>query len=91
MTFTYLLQLVVLLKITGPTIVACTATRHQLSLYGAGLHRLDVDSVNSSSDYFAYLCVPVSETTLQQKRRSIGYQFHLQWQTVETDCKNEPC
>jgi hypothetical protein len=26
-----------------------------------------VDSVNASSDYFEYLCFPVSETTLHQK------------------------
>jgi hypothetical protein len=42
-------------------------TRHQLSLEGAGLRGLDVDSANSSSDYFAYLCIPASETTLHQK------------------------
>jgi hypothetical protein len=33
---------------------------------GAGHRGLDVDSVNSSSDYFAYLCIAGSETTLHQ-------------------------
>jgi hypothetical protein len=43
-------------KNTGTTILlTLRATRHQLSLYGAGLHGLCADSVNSSSDYFAYL------------------------------------
>jgi hypothetical protein len=41
--------------------------RHQLSLDGAGLNGLDVDSVNSSSDYFAYLCILPNNTTLHQK------------------------
>jgi hypothetical protein len=35
---------------------------------GAGLRGLDVDSVNSSSDYFAYVCIPAIEATLHQKR-----------------------
>jgi hypothetical protein len=32
-----------------------------------------VDSANSGSDYFAYLCIPASETTLHQKE----YQLRL--------------
>jgi hypothetical protein len=64
---------IVLLKNTGPTILlALKHTRHQLTLDGAGLRGLDVDSVNSSSDYFEYLCIPGSETTLHQKRMSIA-------------------
>jgi hypothetical protein len=47
-------------------------TRHQLSLDGAGLPGLDVDSVNSNSDYFVYLCIPASETMLHQRRMSIA-------------------
>jgi hypothetical protein len=47
-------------------------TRHQLALDEAGLHRLDVDSLKFSSDYFAYLCIPANETMLHQKRLSIG-------------------
>jgi hypothetical protein len=72
---------------------SCTEqqTRHQLSLDEVGLHGLDVDSVNSSSNYFAYLCITESETTLHQKRMSIADQSHLRQQTVETNCKNEPC
>jgi hypothetical protein len=58
--------------------------RHQLSLHRAGLHGLNVDSLNSSSDYFAYLFIPSSETTLHQKRMSIADQSHLQQHTVET-------
>jgi hypothetical protein len=46
--------------------------RHQLSLDGAGFHGLDMDSLNSISDYFAYLYIPASETTLHQKRMSIA-------------------
>jgi hypothetical protein len=66
-------------------------TRHQLSLDGTGLCGLDVNSVNSSGDYFAYLCIPASETTLHQKRMSIADCSHLQQQTEETNCKNELC
>jgi hypothetical protein len=51
---------------------------------------LDVDSVNSSSDYFAYLCISASETKFRQKRMSIVAQSHLQQQNVETTCKTEP-
>jgi chitinase len=38
----------------------------------AGLDGLDVDLVNSSSDYFATSCIPSSETTLHQKKMSIA-------------------
>jgi hypothetical protein len=38
-----------------------------------------------------YLCIPASKTMLHQKRMSIVDQSHLQQQTVETNCKNEPC
>jgi hypothetical protein len=61
-------------------------TRYQFVLDGAGLHGLYVDSVNSSCDYFAHLCIPASETTLQQKRMSIADRSHLRRQTVETKC-----
>jgi hypothetical protein len=49
--------------------------RHQLSPDGAGLCGLDVDSVNASSDYFAYLCIPASETMLHQEKE---HRSHLQ-------------
>jgi hypothetical protein len=69
MTCTYLSQLIVSLKSTGPeSSLHLQHTRHQISLDGAGLRGLDMDSVNFSSDYFAYLCIPASETTLHQKR-----------------------
>jgi hypothetical protein len=58
---------------------------------GAGLRGLDVESFNSSTNYFAYLCIPASETTLYQKRMIVVDQCHLQRQAVETSCKNEPC
>jgi hypothetical protein len=45
---------------------------HQISLDGAGLHGLDVDFLNSSWDYFAYLCIPAGEITLHNKRTSIA-------------------
>jgi hypothetical protein len=66
-------------------------TGHQFSLDGAGLRGLDVDSVNSSSDYFAYFYIAASETKLHQKRMSIAARSHLGQQTVETNCKNETC
>jgi hypothetical protein len=47
--------------------------------------------VNSSRDYFVYLCIPANETTLHQKRMSIVDWSHLWRQMVETKCKNEPC
>jgi hypothetical protein len=46
-TWRYLLQLTDSLENTGTTILALTAHQTQLSLDGAGLHGLDVDSVNS--------------------------------------------
>jgi hypothetical protein len=61
MTCTYFSQLIVQKSLD------LQQTRHQLSLDGAELRGLDVDSVNSSRDYFAYLCIPASENTLQQK------------------------
>jgi hypothetical protein len=50
------------LKNRGPIIILALAT-HQTStsVDGVGLRALAVDSVNSSNDYFAYLCVPESE------------------------------
>jgi hypothetical protein len=66
-------------------------TTPQLSLDGAGLHGLYVDSMNSNSDYVAYLYIPASETTLHQKRMSTADRSQLQRQTVETNCKSEPC
>jgi hypothetical protein len=53
-------------------------TKHQLSLDGLGLRRFDVDSVNTSSDHFAYLYNPASETMLHQKRMSNADRAHLQ-------------
>jgi hypothetical protein len=50
----------------------------QVSLDGARLRGLDVDSVKSMSDYFTYLCIPASETMLHQKRMSVADQSHLQ-------------
>jgi hypothetical protein len=52
--------------------LALKLTRQQLSLDGAGLRGLDVDSLNTSSDYFAYLCIPANETTLHQKEMPIA-------------------
>jgi hypothetical protein len=76
MTCTWLLKLIVSIKNTGATILALKHIRHQLSLDGAGLG-LNVDSVKYSSDYFAYLCIPASETTLHQKRTLIADQFRF--------------
>jgi hypothetical protein len=38
---------------------------------------LDMDSMNASGDYFAYLHILVNETMLHQKGMSIADQFHL--------------
>jgi hypothetical protein len=51
---------------------------------------IHVDSVKSSNNYFAHLCIIEGETTLHQKRMSITDRSHLRRQTVETNCKNEP-
>jgi hypothetical protein len=78
MICTYLLQVIVLLKKTGPTILlALKAHQTQLSLDGPGLHRLDVDSVNYSRNYFAYLYIPASETMLHHTRMLIVDRYHL--------------
>jgi hypothetical protein len=42
-----------------------------------GLRVSDMDSVNSGSDYFAYLCTPASEITIHQKRISTADRSHL--------------
>jgi hypothetical protein len=90
MTCRCLSQLSVSLKNTGPVILVlkrvAVTNFHWMEL---GLHGLDVDSVNSSSDYFAYLCIPSSETMLRQKRMSIADRSHLRRQTVESNCKTE--
>jgi hypothetical protein len=87
----YLSQLIVSLKTQAQqSFLHVKHTGHQLSLDGAGLHGLDVDCVNSSSDHFAYLCISVSETMLDQKRMPIADRSHLRRQTVETNCTNEP-
>jgi hypothetical protein len=52
-------------------------TRHQLSLDGVGLGELNVNSVNSSSDYFAYLYIPASETTLHQLQIDLTFDDRL--------------
>jgi hypothetical protein len=78
MTSTYISQLIVSLKEqVQKFFLHLQHTGHQLSLDGEGLSWLDVDSVNSGIDYFAYLCVPASETTLYQKRISIADRSHL--------------
>jgi hypothetical protein len=43
----------------------------------AGRRGLDVHYVNSSGDYFAYLCIPASETTLHQEKMSIADRYRL--------------
>jgi hypothetical protein len=64
---------------TGLTILlALKHTRGQLLLDGAGLNGLDVDSVNTRNDYFAYLSIPASEVMLHQKTVSIVDRSHLQ-------------
>jgi hypothetical protein len=69
MTWTYLSQLIISLKTQiQQSLLHLLHTRHQLSLDGAGLRGVDADSVNYSSDYFAYLCIPASESTLHQKK-----------------------
>jgi hypothetical protein len=65
----YICFAIVLLKKkqVKPSFLHLQHTRYQLSLEGAGLCGLGVDSVNSSSTYFAYFCIPESETTLHHK------------------------
>jgi hypothetical protein len=87
MTCTYLLQLNVSLKNTGPTILLAL-TAYQKPTFTGWSRTLDMDSVNSSSDYFVYLRIPASETMLQQKRMSTADKSHLRWHTVESKCKN---
>jgi hypothetical protein len=88
MTGIYLSQLIILLKKkkqVQQSFLHLQHTRHQFSLNGAGLRGLDVDCVKSSSDYFAYLCIPSSETTLHWKRMSHSTT------DLETNYKNESC
>jgi hypothetical protein len=62
-------------------------TRHELSPDGAGFRGFVVESANLSSDYFAYLCIPASETARRQKRMPIVDRSQLRRQTVETNSK----
>jgi hypothetical protein len=78
-------QLNVSLKNTGPTILLALIA---LSLVGAGLLGTYMDSVNSSNDYFAYLCILASGTTPRQKVKSTANRSHLRQKTVETSSKN---
>jgi hypothetical protein len=72
MTCAYLSQLIALIKSTGQAILLVLKhARLQLSLAGARLRGLDVDSVNTSSGYFSYLCIPASQTMPHQKRMSL--------------------
>jgi hypothetical protein len=92
MTSTYLFQLIVLLKTQiQQSFLHLQYTVHQLSLVGIGLHGEIVDSMDSSSNYFVFLCSPISETSFHWERISIADRSHLRRQTVETNCKNEPC
>jgi hypothetical protein len=86
----YISQLIVSLKKYRSNNPSCTYTTPDtnFSLDGERLRGLDVDTVNSSSDYFAYLYIPASETMLHQKWVSIADRSHLRRQTVETNCKN---
>lgn len=70
--------------------LALTAHQTPTSLGGAGLHGLDVDSVNFSCDYFVYLHIPANETTLHRKRMSTADRSHLRRQAVETIAKINP-
>jgi hypothetical protein len=71
MTCTYLSQLIVLLKNISSTILLAPTAHQSPTLTGwSRISWLDVDSVNSSSNYFMYLCIASSETTLHQKRMS---------------------
>jgi hypothetical protein len=72
MTCTYLLNLIVLLKDTGPTILlALSVHQTPLLLDGAGFHVLNMDCVNFSTNYLAYLFTPASETMHYQKRMPV--------------------
>jgi hypothetical protein len=64
-------------KNTGTTIPILTAHQTPAFTGWSGIRGLDVDYVDSSSDYFAYLGIPASETTLQQKRMSIADRSHF--------------
>jgi hypothetical protein len=92
MTCTYLSQLIISFKHTRvqESFLHLQHTRPQLSLDGAGLRGLDAGSVNSSSDYYAYLYIPASKTTHRQKRMPIADRSHRRRKTVETSCKKNP-
>jgi hypothetical protein len=64
-------------------------TSHQISLDRALLHELAMVSVNSSSDYFAHLCIPVSETAQHQKRMPVE-NLSFSDKTTEIKWKSKP-
>jgi hypothetical protein len=77
-------------RYNNPSFLHLQSTRHQLPLDGAGLHGLVVDSVNSSSNYFAYLCFPASETTLHHKRMSTVFDLTLDYRLQKPAAKMNP-
>jgi hypothetical protein len=66
-------------------------TKHQLSLDGTGLSGLDSDSVNSSSDYFVYLCTAASESTLHKKECQLPIDLTFNNRLYKSIAKNELC
>jgi hypothetical protein len=67
-------------------------TKHQFSLDGKGLSGLDDDSVNSGSDYFAYLCTAAIESTLHQKECQLRIDLTFNDRLYKsTEKKNELC
>jgi hypothetical protein len=68
MACTHFSQLTVSLKTpVEQSFLRLQRTRHKLSLHEEEIRGSDVDSVNSSSDCFAYLYISGSEITLDQK------------------------
>jgi hypothetical protein len=65
-------------------------TRHQLSLNGPGLRGLDVNSVISSSDSFAYLHIPASETTFHQKKSQLRIELTFEDRLWNPTAKMSP-
>jgi hypothetical protein len=73
------------------TTLAVQYIRLQIWMGGAGSHGLDMDCINSSSDYYVSLCMPARGTTHHQKIMSNAEQSHFWWQTAEMNPASCSC
>jgi hypothetical protein len=83
MLFLYLKMLFAIFSLKNTTTVLLALTAHQ-ALDRVGIHGLDMNFMNSSSEYFVNLSIPASETVIIRKNASCG-----SVSPSTTDCRNQ--